>query len=108
MSFTLDYCCEQIEKHQDEVLVDQLRRLASESEGRFGSRGNTARLLRVVAARLEHEAAEVVAELLEMQQRANRAYDEYARGNYNERMEVEANTWGEATDLVAKKLVVKK
>lgn len=63
MSFSIDYCCEQIEKVQTEVLVDQLRRLAAESEGRLGSRGNTARLLRVIAARLEGDAAEVVLEL---------------------------------------------
>lgn len=63
MSYSLDYCCEQIEKVQTEVLVDQLRRLAAESEGRFGSRGNTARLLRVIAARLERDQAGVVVEL---------------------------------------------
>jgi len=100
MSFTLDYCCEQIEKHQDEVLVDQLRRLASESEGRFGSRGNTARLLRVVAARLERDASGVAAELRE------RSDEESKLGRFAQ--DGRECAYDEAADLVTEQLAGEK
>lgn len=55
MGFSLDYCCEQIEQNRKEPLTDQLRRLAAESLTRRGSAGNTCRLLRVIAARIERD-----------------------------------------------------
>lgn len=95
--FSIGYCCEQIEKVQTEVFVDQLRRLAAESEGRLGSRGNTARLLRVVAARLERDQAEVVAELREMARVCSASAESSG-----------CRAFDTAADLVAEKLVSKK
>lgn len=103
MSFSIDYCCEQIEKVQTEVLVDQLRRLAAESVGRLGSRGNTARLLRVIAARLERDSGDLVAEL---QKRGKASHDKMVTltgcgSGQGTGLEL-------AADIVAEKLVCKK
>ena len=70
MGFSVDYCCEQIEQNREESLPALLRKLAGESLLRRGSHGNTCRLLRVLAARVESDCAGALTELRKIQRRS--------------------------------------